>query len=203
MFAHFINEGTMFHLEAECKQGASDMIEIFENVWTNWAGYPQEVYVDPRSELTSDAWAVKMQEAVIKVHMSAGDSHWQLRRAEIHGRTVKDMLSRMDIEKGIESSVEFRDALRQVFQAKTALSRVNGYTPQQAVLGIACRFPGSILSDGELSVHELADSGSREGQRFLQALQLRDFIQADNSSSFRRALLRRTRPDRQDWEAGD
>ena len=148
-----------------------------------------------------------MQEAGIKVHMSASDSHWQLGRAEIHGSTVKQMLSGMDLEESIESSVAFQRAVRQVFHAKNTLSRIDGYTPQQAVLGIASKLPGSILSDGDASTHALADSNTPEGQRFLHPLQVREsarraFIQVDNSASFRRALLRRTRPSRNVWEAG-
>ena len=46
-FVHFIDEGTMFHLGAECLQGTEGVMEHFENLWVNWAGYPQEVYVDP------------------------------------------------------------------------------------------------------------------------------------------------------------
>ena len=92
-------------------------MDHFEHFWVNWAGYPQEVYVDPGGEFVSDAWAVRMQEAGIKVHMSAKDSHWQLGRAEIHGSTIKQMLSKMDLEDPIESSVAFQRALRQAFNA--------------------------------------------------------------------------------------
>ena len=213
-FVHFIDEATLFHLGAECLQGATGVIGMFEQVWVTWAGQPQEVYVDPGGEFVSDAWAAQMQAAGIHVHMSASDSHWQLGRAEIHGSTVKQMLSRMDLEQSIESSSEFQRALRQAFNAKNSLCRADGYSPQQAVLGVSCRLPGSILSDHNAASHVLADSGTEEGgrvpegQRFLQELQLRErarraFITVDNSSSFRRALLRRTRPVRNQWEVGD
>ncbi|CAE7186770.1 GIP, partial [Symbiodinium pilosum] len=181
-FVHFIDEGTMFHLGAECLQGTESVMEHFENLWVNWAGYPQEVYVDPGGEFVSESWVTRTQEAGIKVHMSASDSHWQLGRAEIHGSTVKQMLSRMDLEESIESSVAFQRAMRQVFHAKNTSSRVDGYTPQQAVLGIASKLPGSILSDGDASTRALADSNTPEGQRFLHQLQVpesarRAFIQ--------------------------
>ena len=87
-FVHFIDEGTLFHLGA--------VIEQFETVWVSWAGVPQEVYVDPGSKFVSEDWATKMQKIGAKVHMSARDSHWQLGRAEIHGATIKQMLTRMD-----------------------------------------------------------------------------------------------------------
>ncbi|CAE7222825.1 GIP [Symbiodinium pilosum] len=213
-FVPFIDEATQFHLGAECSQGAEGIIEHFEQVWVSWAGYPGEVCVDPGGEFISDAWALKTQEAGIKVNMSASDSHWQLGRAEIHGSTVKQMLSRMDLEQGIESSHEFRRALRHAFAAKNTLCRADGHTSQQAVLGVSSRLPGSILSDSNASSHALAESGTAEGgnlpegQRFLEELQLRErarksFVMVDNSASFRRALLRRTRPMRSQWEPGD
>ncbi|CAE7412366.1 RE1 [Symbiodinium pilosum] len=183
-------------------------MEHFETVWANWAGYPQEVYVDPGGEFVSDAFAVRMQETGVHVKMSASDSHWQLGRTEIHGSTVKGMLSKMDLEKAIDSSLDFQAALRQVFHAKNTLCRADGYTPQQSVLGISPRLPGSLLSDSNAAPHALADSATTEGERFLERLRLREsarraFHYVDNSSSFRRALLRRTRPLRQDWEKGD
>ena len=165
-------------------------------------------------EFVSDAWAAQMQVAGTHVHMSASDSHWQLGRAEIHGSATKHMLSRVDLEQGIESSSEFQRASRQAFKAKNSLCRADGYSPQQAALGVSCRLPGSILSDQNAASHMLADSGAEEGgrvlegQRFLQERQLRErarraFITVDNSSSFRRAVLRRTRPVRNQWEVGD
>ena len=213
-FVHFIDEGTLFHLGAECSQGAEGVIELFEQRWVSWAGQPREVYVDPGGEFVSDAFAAKMQASGIHVHMSASDSHWQLGRTEIHGSTVKRMLTRMDLEFPIDSSEAFGKALRQVFNAKNTLRRASGHSPQQAVLGVAARLPGSILSDDDASSHALAESGTQEGgqvpegQRFLQELRLRElarkaFVMTDNSSSFRRALLRRTRPQRDDWEVGD
>ena len=213
-FVHFIDEGTLFHLGAECSQGAEGVIELFEQRWVSWAGQPREVYVDPGGEFVSDAFAAKMQASGIHVHMSASDSHWQLGRTEIHGSTVKRMLTRMDLEFPIESSEAFGKALRQVFNAKNSLCRAGGYSPQQSVLGISARLPGSILSDDDASSHALAESGTMEGgqvpegQRFLQELKLRElarkaFVMTDNSSSFRRALLRRTRPQRDDWKIGD
>ena len=130
------------------------------------------------------------------------------------GQQSNTCLSRMDLEQGIESSSEFQRALHQAFNAKNSLCRADGYSPQQAVLGVSCRLPGSILSDQNAASHMLADSGTEEGgrvpegQRFLQELQLRErarraFITVDTSSSFRKALLRRTRPVRNQWEVGD
>ena len=104
-FVHFIDEGTLFHLGAECSQGAEGVIELFEQRWVSWAGQPREVYVDPGGEFVSDAFAAN------------------------------------------------------------SLCRAGGYSPQQAVLGISPRPPGSILSDDDAASHSLAESGTAERGR--------------------------------------
>ena len=64
------------------------------------------------------------------------------------------------------------------------------------------------MSDEEAGSHAIADCDSTEGQQFRRSLLRREqarksFITADNDSSFRRALLRRSRPDRMIFEKGD
>lgn len=91
-----------------------------------------------------------------------------------------------------------------MFMAKNTMSRINGFTPEQ----VARRLPASIVSGSEAASHELAESESAEGDQFRKALQLRSsarraFVEADNCSSFRRALLRRGRPLRDQYEVGD
>ena len=84
---------------------------------------------------------------------------------------------------------------------KNSLSRVGGFTPEQALLGKSRTVPGSLTSDESASSHVLAESDTPEGLRFGESLCCREqarrsFVSADNDSSFRRALLRRTRPSR-------
>jgi hypothetical protein len=140
--------------------------------------------------------------------MAAGDSHWQIGRAEIHGRIVKDMLTRMDQETPIQNCDEFKQCLRLVFSAKNSLSRAKGFTPEQALLGKARALPASLTADSQTGAHLLAESSTPEGLRFRESLERREqarraFIRADNDSSCRRALLRRGRPGAVEFEAGD
>ena len=76
------------------------------------------------------------------------------------------MLSRMERDRPISNAWEFAQCLRQVFAAKNSLSRVNGFTPEQCLLGKSRRLPGSLVSDAEASSHSLADSDTPEGQIF-------------------------------------
>jgi len=207
-FLHFLDEGTLFHLGSHCFEDADSQVRCFETVWLSWAGPPKEVYLDPAKEYTGDRWIAKMQEEDIKLKMSATDSHWQLGRVEAHGSVVKRMLDRMNSEKPILDNECFQAALRQVFNAKNAMSRVQGFTPEQAVLGVARRLPASVCSDRDIASHALAESECTEGEKFREALRLRTsarqaFVEADNCSSLRRALLRRSRPLRDPYEIGD
>ena len=91
---------------------------------------------------------------------------------------------------------------------KNSLSRVGGFTPEQALLGKSRTVPGSLTSDESASSHVLAESDTPEGLRFGESLCCREqarrsFVSADNDSSFRRALLRRTRPSRDIYQKED
>ena len=176
--------------------------------WFSFAGVPQMIYVDPAGEYTSEFWKEQLQRENIKSRVSAAESHWQLGRVEAHGKIIKEILSRMDSEHEVADEQEFRLRLRQAVWAKNSLSRVKGYTPEQAVFGKMSRLPGSIVSDEDASAHSLASSESPEGVSFRRSLQRREqarvaFGRADNENSDRRALLRRSRPPCQTFEAGD
>ena len=114
----------------------------------------------------------------------------------------------MDQETPIQDFSDFKRCLRQVFAAKNSLSRVKGFTPEQALLGKARALPASLTADDAAAAHALAESGTPEGIRFRRDLARREqarcaFIQADNDSASRRALLRRSRPGTVEFEAGD
>ena len=75
---------------------------------------------------------------------------WQRGRIERHGGIVKEMLSRIDNEKPTEDLNQFDEALRESFHAKNTVSVVDGYNPEQAVLGKAAKLPASIVDDEDL-----------------------------------------------------
>ena len=208
-FTHVIDEGTLFHVGADVTSADTEtQIKIFERVWLLWAGPPQTIYLDPAAEYRSDLWRDKMQSLDVHIKMTAGSAHWQLGRVEIHGSIIKRMLDKMDAERPIRTPGEFEASLIQAFNAKNSLSRIRGYSPEQAVLGIARRLPGSLTSDAGAGSLSLAEGEGPASDRFRQSLERRSiarkaFIDADNSSSLRRALLRRSRPLRGPYEVGD
>ena len=207
-FLHVIDEGTLFHVARSCGQDAPTQLQTFEEMWMLWAGPPKAMYVDPGSSFASEFWLNAMQSHDIRLNMTAVDSHWQLGRTEAHGGVLKRMLTRMDVEKPIRDLGEFREALTQAVCAKNTLSRINGYTPEQAVLGIARHLPASVTSCESGASHSQALGDQPADVRFQERLAVRTlarkaFIEADNCNSLRRALLRRARPPREDYEKGD
>ena len=134
-FVHFLDEGTLFHQGLPCKEDSRSQIAAFEMSWLTWAGPPKEMYFDPATEYVSAEFLNKLQSLGIAAKVTARDSHWQLGRTEVHGSILKKMLDRMDTEAPINTPEEFHDSLTQAICAKNALSRIRGYTPEQAVLG--------------------------------------------------------------------
>ena len=207
-FMHFIDEATMYHLGRPSGRTVGEQIETFEGTWLHWAGPCKLLYLDPAGEYVNDGWHEFLQKEGIKLSVTAGESHWQLGRAEAHGRVVKQMLTSMDIEEPICTPDDFQRCLRQVFAAKNSLSSVGGFTPEQAVMGKSRSIPASLVSDHDAATHSLAESASPEGIEFQNSLRRREmarkaFLTADNNSALRRALLRRTRKDPNWFEKGD
>eukprot|EP00435_Cladocopium_sp_Y103_P042279 s1426_g11.t1 len=207
-FMHFIDEATLYHVGALSERKVENQIQVFQETWVQWAGPCRTLYLDPAGEYVNDAWAAHLQGDGTRVSMTAAEARWQNGRSESHGKIVKMMLTRMEKDLEINTEAEFSRCLRQVFAAKNALSRVNGFTPEQCLLGKSKHLPGSLISDPEASSHALADSDTPEGLYFRQSLLRREaarkaYVQADNDSSFRRALLRQNRPGKVVFSSGD
>ncbi|CAE7262600.1 RE1 [Symbiodinium natans] len=208
LFTHIVDEGTLFQQASGVGRTPEEQWEFLSDHWFQWAGPCQTLYVDPAGEYNSDYWRLKLQTVGVCTNVSAGEAHWQLGRTEAHGRILKSMLSKMDHEEPILNDEGFRRCLRAAVQAKNSLSRVRGFTPEQAVLGKLSRLPASLISDNSATCHALADSDLPEGVSFRRDLQRREqarvaFIHADNDNSYRRALLRRSRHPCERYEPGD
>ena len=118
------------------------------------------------------------------------------------------MLTRYDRETAITSYRDMTHALWQTCQAKNALSIRQGYSPEVLVLGKATTVPGSVTSDDLVSAHLMSENETGYGIRFRDMLQRREVARrayhaADNSAALRRALLRRSRPMRQQYHPGE
>eukprot|EP00435_Cladocopium_sp_Y103_P014044 s1565_g3.t1 len=202
---HIIDEATQFHQGHRTTRDAHNTWKVFTDFWQAWAGNPLEMVMDCGGELISDDFKNYLQQEGIQPILTARP--WQRGRVERHGGIIKEMLSRIDQESPIRNEQEFDRALNQCFRAKNSMSCVNGYSPEQAVLGRATRLPASITGDSEESSHLQADNPGPEADRFRQALELRTlarkaFLDSDNSQAIRRAMLRRSRGVPIEWQCG-
>ena len=203
---HILDEATRFHLGLRTQRNIQSTLKTLHNLWFQWAGYPQQIAHDQGGEFMTDGWKNLLLENGIQSILSAAP--WQRGRIERHGAVIKDMLDRMDNEQAISDAQHFDEALVQCFRAKNTMSVVDGYSPEQAVLGRASKLPASIVSD-ETSTAHLNSQGAEDlsSSRFQRQLELRSaaraaFAKADNNQALRRALLRQSRGVSHTWACG-
>eukprot|EP00435_Cladocopium_sp_Y103_P038295 s1525_g10.t1 len=209
-FYHFIDSATNYHVAIPYHQGTTEgLIEAFQNAWLRWAGPPKTVMFDSGTEANSEMFGKFLQENAIKSYVIPTEAHWQLGRAERNGAVLKHMLDKYHQERPISNHDEFNQGLLQLCNAKNAMSRHLGYTPELWVLGKMKPVPGS-LSTGHLdsSSYLDCDESTTESSMFQQQLARREaariaFIRADHSSTLRRALHARSRPERLTFQNGD
>lgn len=140
-------------------------------MWHSWAGNPNSVYCDPAGEFRSDQWLDQLQSWGTLPRMST--EAWQKGRVERHGQIIKRMIERFDNEKTIANTQEFDTILQACFQAKNALMRHEGFSPEQIVLGKSAKLPASLSSDEDAASHLFALGEGLASERFRQQLEIR------------------------------
>ena len=203
---HCIDEASLFHLGRRCETRNPDrVIETWTEFWSSWAGDPLQMYTDPAGEFISQEWKDMMRDHSIQPLIST--EAWQRGRIERHGQIIKRMLTRFDLDRPIETIQDFDRVLLACFQAKNSLTRQQGFSPEQIVLGKSKRLPASLTSDDDAVSHSLAASDEPESESFRRNLETRTiarkaFLITDNDNAIRRALLRRSCPMRGPYEPG-
>eukprot|EP00435_Cladocopium_sp_Y103_P060282 s1270_g22.t1 len=185
---HILDEATRFHLGYRFPKDSSHSVHAMQQLWFPWAGYPQQIAHDQGGEFMTPEWKDLLLQHGIQPILSAAP--WQRGRIERHGGIVEEMLDRIDQELPIENQQQFDQALHQCFHAKNTMSIVDGFSPEQAVLGKASRLPASVASDEETPAHLSSMSDDLPSSKFQQKLQLRTaaraaFAKADSSEALR------------------
>ena len=203
---HFFDESTHFHLGKRARRSAEGTEKCMFDTWLQWAGPPNELCFDEAGEFMSQKWKDIIQKEGITPITSAAP--WQRGRIERHGGVIKEMLSRIENEHGIVTEKEFDHALYQCFQAKNSMMVSNGYSPEQALLGKSRKLPASICSDERTTAHSIDNDEDTRSESFMKNMQIRTaarkaFLESDNSSAIRRALLRQSRGQEHDWQLGE
>ena len=207
-FYHILDAGTNYHIAfASPSNTSSNLIQLLQQHWFTWAGVPAEMVVDSGTEMNSQEFQEFLTQYGIKSITTNPEAHWQNGRIERHGSFLQTMLSKIDTEMNIQNYHDLQMALNQSTNAKNTLSSRHGYSPEIIVFGRQSRLPGSILNDEAAPSHLQAISESQEINTgaFRQLLQLREtarraYHSADNCDVLRRALLRRSCPNRGTYE---
>ena len=209
-FYHIIDAGSNFHVAiATPAKITQDIVNVINQHWMSWAGPPNELQVDSGTELNSEEFETFLQRFGIKSNTTCPMAHWQNGKIERHGKFLQYMLTKIDIEHPINDYQSLQLALSQSTHAKNSLSIRHGYAPEIIVFGKHSRIPGSILSDESIPSHELATQDDQRigAKEFKHLLSIREsarkaFHDADNNSSLRKALLRRSCPHRGSYSQG-
>jgi len=202
---HILDDATRFHLGIRTQRDSQLLTKNFKTMWMSWAGVPSQVMHDQGGEFISEEWKSFLQEHGMQPILTTAP--WQRGRIERHGGVIKEMLDRIDQEQPITNLKQFDEALYQCFHAKNTLSIVQGYSPEQAVLGKASKLPASIVSDEDLTAHLTCDGQDLASNKFKEKLELRAlarsaFSKADNSAAIRRALSHQSRGVIHSWSCG-
>ena len=208
-FYHFVDHSTSFQ-SAICapSRTTESAIQAIVQGWISWAGAPGVLCLDAATQLNAEEFGTFAQKNNICVRTIAADAHWQNSRAERHGGILQEILSKMDIENPIDTYEQLSTALAMATSTKNQWSRYRGFPPEMLVFGKHRKVVGSITSDMQTPAHQLAESECPDGIRFRQELSIREsarkaFAQIDNHQSLRRALLQRTRPQRESYQKGE
>lgn len=208
-FYHVIDYSTSFHIAAIApNRSTPSAVEFLGNHWISWAGPPIELLVDSATELNSHEMDHFCQRFNIRKSTTCPEAHWQNGRAERHGEVLQQMLNKYQDDFEINNYHDLQQALWHCVHAKNACSLRRGFAPEVLVLGKHTRLPGSLSGDSQVSSHLLAESESQQGLLFRENLARREaarkaFWEADNHAAIRRAMLRRTRPNRGTYQAGE
>ena len=208
-FYHYIDHGTNFQTASVApSRTAEQAIEKLIQSWFLWAGPPNEMIMDSATEFTSEMFQKFLQQNNVKATVIPPGAHWQLGKTERHGEILQEMLSKFETDHGINNYAELQIALSMCTAAKNSCSLRHGFSPEVLVFGTGLRVPGSVASDDHLPSHLAAVDDNGHGIRFRTQLAMREsarkaFHEADNSMALRRAMLRRNRPNRGNYIAGE
>ena len=208
-FYHIIDQATNFHvaMPAPCRAAEQAVQSVLEG-WFQWAGPPNTMVTDSATEFTSETFTNFLQRHDVKAITTAPHAHWQNGRCERHGHIIQSMLDKIDHDMPIQSYLDLHQALVQSTHAKNTLSIRKGYSPEVLVFGKSSRIPGSLTSCENEPSMASADRDDAQGISFRRNLELREkarvaFHRADNDMALRRAIQRRSRPDRDAYRPGE
>jgi len=164
----------------------------FEDTWMEFVKCPGQIEFDQAGAHQAEMLQVIELMNITPVPVPR-DAHWKLGICERRIETVKDMLKPVREERQPVGAQDMKRALQHLNSACNELGVYKGFSPEQWVLGIAPRLPGSVMMDPDNVVghQEAVDNPLGE---FAENLNYREsarraFHKTDNSEALRRTLL--------------
>ena len=135
----------------------------------------------------------------------AADAPWQNGLTERKGGIWKLAANRVIEHENVCGKIGVDTLAVSVNHAKSTMPNPSGFSSAQWVLGKSPPVPASILHDGgNLVVHDQAVNDPTFARRLaIQTAARHAMIECDSSSRLRRALLKRSRPDREPFRQGE
>ena len=213
-----VDTATHFHVAARVAGGGTPTsnacAQAINITWLSWAGAPTFFVADQGVHNRGKvAHLLTIQGTVIR--QTAARAPHQLGVGERHGGLLKQVMKRAVHERRIHGASDISALCSEAAKIKNQFVNVSGYSPSQWVMGRMADDVTSLMSynfDEHLGTHqavvdaEFDEYGSQDV--FARQLLIRQwakeaFMQADSSQRIRRALLRKSKPMRGPYRAGD
>ena len=169
--------------------------------------YPKEVISD-RGLHNRGSFAKSLSARGIQVINVGVEAPEQLGRVERHGGILKSMVLKVASDLGVSGIEEMKAVVAQCVGQKNSMSRTQGFSPMQWVLGRSPREPGTVIDEESWSDLGSLQLATDESHEFGKMCKIREaarhaFVKADMGSRVSRAILRKAAPVSKEYQWGD
>ncbi|CAK8996955.1 Copia protein (Gag-int-pol protein) [Cleaved into: Copia VLP protein, partial [Durusdinium trenchii] len=174
-------------------RNAEHVLEMFLRAWLAPYGYPLVCEVDADGAFEGE-FRLQLEHAGVHVPVIPPEAHWKIGTVERRNAILRTTLEKLIDENAVVNGAGLDWILVAAVQALNASTASKGRCPYQAVFGRLPRFPGDLFSDDRALA--VTDSHLLAEELRCQALRVINEMRA--SQTIRRALLRKTKPGREE-----
>lgn len=172
-------------------RASAHVADQFRRCWLMPYGYPLVCEVDADGAFEGD-FRLRMEEAGVHLVVIPPEAHWRIGTIERKNAVLRSIIERLLDENAVVSGDGLDWVLIAAVQAANSTTGSKGRSPYQAVFGRLPRFPGDLFGDDRALA--VADNQMLAEELRCQALRVIDEMRA--SQVIRRALLRKTKPNK-------
>lgn len=183
----------------------SCVVDVFTDLWLQWAGPPRTVTVDQGGEFYGE-FTQELESLGVAIHRIPTDAPWQAGATERNGGSWKFAAYKIIEHEQVQGRSDMRRMAYMLNSARNNMVNSTGFSPSQWVLGANPKLPGSLLCQPDsLAEHSNVEDGAPDFRRRMALLRAAQaaMTDVDRSSRLRRALLRKSRPERAPLEKGE